>query len=131
MKTLDYNFRMLQLRDLRYRGNDDKGYYILSFAHKGQSVSPININKSIFETVLYKYFTPLFNKTFTRKDLFELKFCAHLTEGYYLQWNADVQEYIKVDGIKGRIYVSRLDVEGDLDELTYNEKNEVHNLYTN
>ncbi len=131
MKTLEYNYRSLQLKDLRYRGNSEKGYYILSFAYKGKSISPININKSIFETVLYKYYTPLFNKTFSRKELFDLTFCAHLTEGHYLQWNAEYNEYMKVDGVQGRIYVSRLDIEGDLDQLTYNEKNEMHNLHTN
>ena len=31
MKTLEYNYTDLKLVDLRYRGNDDKGYYILSF----------------------------------------------------------------------------------------------------
>lgn len=131
MKTLEYNYRDLRLTDLRYRGNDEKGYYILAFkTDQGAPIHPININKVIFETVLYKYFTPLFS--YTREQLFQLKFCAFLTEGYYMQWDSYSQMYEKQDGNNERIYVSRLDVQGDLDRLTYSEnitKDEVHTLH--
>jgi len=121
MKTLEYNYFDLKLVDLRYRGNDDKGYYILSFQTPQQAkIYPVNINKSIFETVLYKYFTPLFK--YTRKDLFELKWCAYLTEGKYYQYDSALREYKEVKAPDTeRIYVSRLDIMGDLHTLTYNE----------
>jgi len=123
MKTLEYNYRDLTLTDLRYRGNDEKGYYILAFTCRNKPIFPVNINKSIFETVLYKYFTPLFKPT--REDLFKLKWCAHLSEGKYYQWQKDGgMEYKEIYGSDSeRIYVSRLDIVGDLDDLTYNEAN--------
>jgi hypothetical protein len=119
MKTLEYNYFDLKLVDLRYRGNDEKGYYLLSFQTNTKAkIYPININKSIFETVLYKYFTPLFD--YTRKDLFDLKWCAYLSEGKYYQYDASTGEYNeKLAGNPERIYVSRLDIMGDLHTLTY------------
>ena len=119
MKTLEYNYFDLKLVDLRYRGNDEKGYYILSFETPNKAkIYPVNINKSIFETVLFKYFTPLFN--YTRQDLFGLKWCAHLSEGKYYQYSQSLRTYDEVNGSDpDRIYVSRLDIMGDLHLLTY------------
>tara|TARA_R110000787_G_scaffold123288_1_gene234293 strand:- start:971 stop:1342 length:372 start_codon:yes stop_codon:yes gene_type:complete len=121
MKTLEYNYMDLSLVDLRYRGNNEKGYYILSFqTQRGEKIFPININKSIFETVLYKYFTPLFQ--YTREDLFKLRWCAYLSEGKYYQYDSQSREYGEVQGSDpDRIYVSRLDIIGDLHTLTYSD----------
>jgi hypothetical protein len=121
MKSLEYNYTDLTLVDLRYRGNDDKGYYILSFkTAQHEKIYPVNINKSIFETVLYKYFTPLFK--YTRKDLFDLTWCGHFSEGKYFQYDNSTKQYYKVNGQdEDRIYVSRLDIVGDLHTLTYND----------
>jgi len=131
MKTLEYNYRDLRLIDLRYRGNDEKGYYILAFkTAQGTPIHPININKAIFETVLYKYFTPLFS--YTREQLFKLTFCAYLSEGHYMQWDSYSQIYEKQDGQHERIYVSRLDIQGALDANTYTEnisKDEMHPIH--
>lgn len=130
-KKLEYNYRDLQLSDLRYRGNDGKGYYILSFKHQRKDIYPININKSIFETILYKYFTPMFN--YTREDLFKLKWCAYLSEGCYYKYREFTNDYEEQEGSTSRVYVSRLEVQGILDGLTYHEKqteeNEMHNIH--
>lgn len=117
MKTLKYNYPELSLIDLRYRGNDDKGHYILAFITRdGKRIYPVNIDKSIFETVLYKYFTPLFK--YTREDLFKLKFCAYLSEGHFMEWDSYAESYKRQDGKAERIYASRLDIKGHLDGST-------------
>ena len=82
--------------------------------------------------MLYKYFTPLFG--YTREDLFsKIKWCAYLSEGCYYKWDGYHEKYEKTEGQDGRIYVSRLEIQGVLDGLTYNEKqteeNEMHNLH--
>ena len=119
--VLDYNYTQLELKDLRYRGDVASGYYLLSFKDKrtSQTISPVNVNSNIFESILKKYFTPLFFEKATREDIMKLKWDARLSEGEYYVWNNDTNRYNIKEGKPGRIYVSRLDVSGDLSEQTY------------
>ena len=61
MQTLEYNYKKLKLEDLRYRGSLEKGYYILAF----HSIPPVNIERTIFENVLFKIYGPTFIKDVT------------------------------------------------------------------
>ena len=115
MKHLDYTHKTLQLNDIRYRGSNDKGYYILAF----ESVPPVNIDKSIFENVLFKVFGPLFMKDLTYDRIKNMQWNVHISDGYFYQWDSNVMEYVKVEGKQGRYYISRIDKAGVLSELTY------------
>ena len=115
MKQLDYNYKDLKLIDIRYRGSEQKGYYILAF----ESLPPVNIDKSIFENVLFKIYGPMFLKDLTLNDLLKTKWNAYISEGYHMQWDSDSYTYIKHDGAPGRNYISRIDKAGVLSELTY------------
>ena len=115
MQTLEYNYTDLKLIDLRYRGSKEKGYYILAF----QSIPPVNIEKTIFENVLFKIYGPLFIDDITIKDLLDMKWNAYISDGYYMQWADTYGEYIKKDGQEDRYYISRIDKAGVLSELTY------------
>ena len=115
METLDYNYKKLKLEDLRYRGSLEKGYYILAF----NSVPPVNIERTIFENVLFKIYGPTFIKDVTIKELFGMEWNAYISSGYYMQWSDSAKEYIKKPGAPGRNYISRIDKAGVLSELTY------------
>ena len=115
MKHLDYTHKTLKLNDIRYRGSSDKGYYILAF----ESVPPVNIDKSIFENVLFKVFGPLFMKDLTYDRIKEMQWNVNISEGYFFQWDSNEMEYVKVEGKPGRNYISRIDKAGVLSELTY------------
>ena len=115
METLDYNYKKLKLEDLRYRGSLDKGYYILAF----NSVPPVNIERTIFENVLFKIYGPTFIKDVTIKELFAMEWNAYISSGYYMQWSDNDKEYIKKPGQPDRNYISRIDKAGVLSELTY------------
>jgi hypothetical protein len=115
MKQLDYNYKDLKLIDIRYRGSKDKGYYLLAF----ESLPPVNIDKSIFENVMFKIYGPMFIEDVTLKDLLDTRWNVHITEGYYIQWNRNEEEYVKTPGVAGRHYISRIDKAGVLSELTY------------
>ena len=114
MEQLDYNYKQLQLKDIRYRGSADKGYYMLAF----DSVPPVNIDKTIFENVLFKIFGPLFIKDMTYDRIKDMKWNVHISEGCYYKWNG-VDSYQKHEGVEGRYYISRIDKAGVLSELTY------------
>jgi hypothetical protein len=117
---LDYNHLNLELVDLRYRGDSGSGYYLLAFkANRSGIISPVNVNSSIFEGILKKYYTPLFYNKITKEDIMKLKWDARLSDGEYYVWNSDTNRYNVKEGKPGRIYVSRLDVSGPLSEQTY------------
>ena len=115
MKQLDYNYKDLKLVDIRYRGSKDKGYYILAF----ESLPPVNIDKSIFENVLFKIYGPMFLKDLTLKELLNTKWNAYISEGSYMQWDSNNSSYVEHVGVEGRNYISRIDKAGVLSELTY------------
>jgi hypothetical protein len=119
--VLDYNYTNLELVDMRYRGDVGSGYYLLAFKDKKTSniISPVNINSNIFESVLKKYCTPLFFNKITREEVMKLKWDARLSEGEYYIWNPESNRYNVKEGKAGRIYVSRLDVSGELSDQTY------------
>lgn len=115
MEKLDYNFTKLKLEDLRYRGSLEKGYYILAF----HSIPPVNIERTIFENVLFKIYGPTFVKDVTIKDLYSIEWNAFISNGYYMQWSENEQQYVKKPGQLDRHYISRIDKAGVLSELTY------------
>ena len=114
MEQLDYNYKNLKLTDIRYRGSNDKGYYMLAF----ESVPPVNIDKSIFENVLFKIFGPLFIKDMTYDKIKDMQWNVHISEGCYYKWNG-VDRYSEHKGVSGRYYISRIDKAGILSEMTY------------
>lgn len=120
-KVLDYNYTELELVDMRYRGDVGSGYYLLAFKDKrtSQVISPVNVNSNIFESILKKYYTPLFYDKANREDIMKLKWDARLSEGEYYVWNSESNRYNIKEGKSDRIYVSRLDVSGHLSEQTY------------
>jgi hypothetical protein len=120
-KTLDYNYTELELVDMRYRGDAGKGYYLLSFydAESDTTLSPVNINNNIFESVLKKYFTPLFFSKVKREEVMGLKWNARISEGEYYVWNEDTRRYNIKTADPGRSFVSRIDVSGNLSNQTY------------
>ncbi len=115
MEQLDYNYKNLQLQDIRYRGIESKGYYMLAFAN----VPPVNIDKSIFENVLFKIFGPLFMKDMTYDRIKDMQWNVHISEGCYYKWDSNLSEYKEHPGITGRYYISRIDKAGVLSEMTY------------
>jgi hypothetical protein len=115
MEQLEYNYKNLSLSDIRYRGTSDRGYYMLAFA----DVPPVNIDRSIFENVLFKIFGPLFMKDMTYDKIKKMQWNVHISEGCYYKWDGDTNSYHKHDGIDGRWYISRIDKAGVLSELTY------------
>jgi hypothetical protein len=115
METLQYTHKSLKLKDIRYRGSNDKGYYILAF----DSVPPVNIDKSIFENVLFKVYGPLFMKDMTYDRIKEMLWNVHISEGHFFQWDKEYGDYVRVDGKPNRTYISRIDKAGVLSELTY------------
>ncbi len=115
MEQLDYNYTNLSLKDIRYRGSETKGYYMLAFA----DIPPVNIDRSIFENVLFKIFGPLFMKDMTYDRIKEMKWNVHISEGCYYKWNNESNAYFMHDGIPERWYISRIDKAGVLSELTY------------
>jgi len=121
-KTLDYNYMELELIDMRYRGDSDKGYYLLSFydPETETTLSPVNINNNIFESVLKKYFTPLFFNKVKRGEVMDLKWNARISEGEYYIWNEDTRRYNIKKADPNRLFVSRIDVSGNLSNQTYN-----------
>lgn len=115
MEQLNYTHRDLSLKDIRYRGSKDKGYYMLAF----ESIPPVNIDKSIFENVLFKIFGPLFMKDLTYDRIKEMRWNVHISEGHFFQWDKSYEDYAKVDGKDNRTYISRIDKAGVLSDLTY------------
>ena len=115
MKQLDYNYRDLKLVDIRYRGSREKGYYMLAF----ESLPPVNIDKSIFENVLFKIYGPMFLKDLTLNDLLKTKWNAYISESSYMQWDSQTNQYVNHPGVEGRHYISRIDKAGVLSDLTY------------
>ena len=113
MKTLEYTHRNLRLQDIRYRGSNEKGYYMLAF----EAIPPVNIDKSIFENVLFKIYGPLFIKDLTLTTLLATSWNVVISDGYFMQWSHD--QYVRVDGVANRHYISRIDKAGVLSELTY------------
>jgi|14BtaG_2_1085337.scaffolds.fasta_scaffold19999_4 hypothetical protein len=120
-KTLDYNYKELELVDMRYRGDEEKGYYLLSFydAYTETTLDPVNINNSIFESVLKKYFTPLFFDKVNREDIMKLEWNARVSKGEYYVWNDQTRRYNVKSADPNRLYVSRIDVSGNLSNQTY------------
>ncbi len=120
-KTLEYNYTELKLVDMRYRGDAGKGYYLLSFyeVETDTILSPVNISNNIFESVLKKYFTPLFFNKVKREEVMDLKWNARISEGEYYVWNEDTRRYNIKMADPGRSYVSRIDVSGNLSNQTY------------
>lgn len=108
MKELDYNYKDLKLVDLRYRGSEEKGFYILLF----YNMPPVNIEKSFFENILFRIYGPLFKKDININSILEIKWNAYITKGFYMQWNGD--HYIKNSGNPNRYYLSKLDKSGIL-----------------
>ena len=115
MEQLKYTHTNLKLKDIRYRGNETQGYYMLAF----ESIPPVNIDKSIFENVLFKIYGPLFSKDMTLDAVREMHWNVNISEGYFYQWDKSRNEYTKQQGKPDRTYISRIDKAGVLSELTY------------
>jgi hypothetical protein len=117
--TLEYSHVDLELADLRYRGESGSGYYLLAFKNNRGTISPVNVSASIFESIVKKYYTPLFMSKVTKADIMKLRWDARLSEGEYYVWNSESNRYNVKQGKADRIYVSRLDISGPLSEQTY------------
>ena len=115
MEQLEYNYKDLRLQDIRYRGSEEKGYYMLAF----EALPPVNIDKTIFENVLFKIYGPVFMKDMTLKDTKEMRWNVHMSEGCYYKWSPNHNSYARHEGVAGRWYISRIDKAGVLSEMTY------------
>lgn len=124
METItDYTDKNITITDIRLKKGRKKGddFFAITLSNIEDVVF---VNYNIFNDRIRAFFLGKDVKQVSREEILNLKWNFIITEGYYLKI-AEKDQFERVEGMKGKKYVSVLEIAGPIGEFINNFSREV------